>query len=168
MGRAVDVSNLSASGVQHRDRCCDCQIFGYQSEWLFFAVFALAESLDRILVSSVARQVIPAKALYRDNKSLLELFRGLVNGRAIGHFLGRALNKIMRPTIRAGHRLGVKAPVCRIVILMPAECVEWPRLHGGVRTVVWERKNHTVSRAAVGAVVVRIGVSRIRGVVQFF
>ncbi len=67
----------------------------------------------------------------------------------------------------AGDRLGVEAPVLRIVVLGCARRAQRESAHGRIGAVVWQTNGDGEPRPAVGAVDKRIAVSAIGRVEQF-
>jgi hypothetical protein len=68
------------------------------------------------------------------------------------------------PAVRAGHWLGVKAPVARVIVLGLALRAERKACHGRVGPVVRDIADNAEARAAVGAVDEWIAVAAVRRV----
>src|SRR6185369_8920987 len=67
----------------------------------------------------------------------------------------------------AGHRLRMKAPIRRIVVLGAAVTIERPILHGRVRPIVGKSQDHAVAWSAIRAIDVGVKVTMVLFVKQF-
>ncbi len=118
--------------------------------------------------ASVAAEVEAAEPLHRDDPPVQERRRGgeerlVVAGERLA---GAAPEREARPARRARGRLGVEAPVARLLVLAAAVGAEREAAHRRVRPVVRQRADDGEARAAVRAVQEGIAIPAIGRVVQ--
>ena len=132
----------------------------HQGEGPVLPVLARAQRRHGRLQVRPAGQVVAAEALDGHDRSGAQRFhRG--RERLAAQPIPEAQT---RPALGAGVRLGVKAPVGRILVLGAAALAHRERGHRGERPVVWNVPHDREARAAVGAVDERVAVAAVGGV----
>ena len=158
-------------GLAHRDQVARHRgIGGHQRERLVLAVLSRAELRHRILVSGQAGEMEAAEALDRDDRAVQQRARGRLDRVGGARVVDRASARVREPharaAVRAGVRLGVEAPVGRVLVLGAAGRAHGEARHGRVRPVVRDVAHDRESRAAVGAVRERVAEAAIGRVEQ--
>ena len=154
----------------------------HNGKWFVAAAFATAQFAHRLFVGGVACQVESAQALDGDdaaagqqlNAALDDSVAGLAcgtDGRCRGRIPARiAVHSLaprnMRPALKAGIGLRMKAPVERVSILCGAGGAHRKVIHRRGRSVIGQRADDGKARPAVGAVDKRIVIAPIGGVEQ--
>ena len=144
----------------------------HQRERLVLPVLARPQRAHRRLVIGAAGEVKAADPLDRDDRAVAE------SGRRREHLITRTTAvagssvavRIDQPDRRsalgARVRLGVKAPVGRILVLRPAGGAHLESGHRRQRSVVGHPAHDREARSAVGAVDERVPVAAILGIEQ--
>ena len=125
----------SAGSTRHR-RAGPVEVGDHHRERLVLAVLAGPQRGHRRLAGRVGGQVVAAEALDGHHRPVPEPGRGpgervAVRGPPVAVQQGQR-----RPAGRAAHRLGVEAPVGRVVVLAGAVGAHGEAGHGGGRPVV--------------------------------
>src|SRR6185369_622715 len=143
--------------VSHHDR-----------EWLFFAILPLAHCQDCGCVERVAREVIPTQSLNSENPAGVQHSNCRRDSSLSSGDRVTSLTQVISwSATGAGHRLRMKAPIRRIVVLGAAVTIERPVLHGRVRTIVGKSQDHAVAWTAIRAIDVGVKVTMVLFVKQF-
>ena len=131
------------------------RVGGHDRERLVLAHLPRPESRDRVVVRRVAGEVVAAEALDRDD-------------RAVEEEAHRVLERHREPRAADGarDRLGVEAPVRRVLVLAPAVGAELERRHRRPRAVVRDVDDDREPRATLRAVRERVPVAAVGRVEQ--
>ena len=123
------------------------QIRHHNCECLCRTVLALAQPLHRVLVKSVAHQMIAADALDRDDPALLQMVYNLING------MGQ-----LRSAHRTGQRFGMIAARSDVVVIALTVGTQRKVRQRRLRTVIGQGSGDGKTRPAMGAGDERIAV----------
>ena len=74
----------------------------------------------------------------------------------------------LRPTLRTGERLGMKAPIERVLVLPSALRAKLKAGHGRIWPVVRQRRDNRIARSALRTIRERITKATFGPVLQFF
>src|SRR4029077_11357988 len=139
--------------------------------------FAISQTRDGSGIPGIACQVVPAEPFHSENPASSKNPGRLANAvfTSPGGFIAvRSKPRVkMRVKIVAwtaswtGQGLGVETTVARVRIFRGAVVIERPIFHGGVPPVVRQSQHDGVTRATVGAVDIRIPITRIGRVEEF-
>jgi hypothetical protein len=141
------------------------QIRDHHGEGLGRAMLALPEACHRHLVSSIDQELHPPKPLQGQDFPSTKGRHGLPQTGGIVS-LGLPLQRKMGATDRTCHRLGMKAAVARISVLLGAKGTQRETRHGGLGTIIGKPSHNGPTGATVGAVEEGIAMTRISGVSQ--
>src|SRR5580704_6977635 len=168
--------NRPFGGRQHRFRIAiqldntarDRGILHHQRKRFLFAKFAQAKRRNGVHVPTIAREVIAAESLHRQNLSVAQKSSGSMDASfASGNNLIAKSQRIARTASWTCDRLRVKTPVRGVVIFRIAFSAERPCPQRSVRPVVGQTLNYGETRAAHGAINVRIVISPVRRIEKF-
>ena len=152
---------------QRDDPLRGLEVAHHQCERLGPSLLPLAQSRHGVGVGRVTRQVVAADALHGQDASVREHSSSV--GQAVGpmHRVGRRLHEAQdRAAVRTADRLGVEAPVARVVVLAAAARAEAEPGHGRRRAVVGETGDDREARPAVRAGDERVPEASVGGVGQ--
>ena len=133
----------------------------HHGERLRLAPFAAAQACDRLIAARVAREMVAADALDRNDSTRRDNFPRLFQRVAVRR---RALRQqpIGRPAGSACIRLRVETAVCGIVIFVLAGRAHAKGRHRGQRAVIGHTANDRVPRTAVRTICKGIALPPIR------
>ena len=149
---------------------------------LVAAALATAQLDHRLLIGGVAGQMESAQALDGDNTAAGQQLDTAVNNGIAGfaraadgrrrsralelHVARRLAPRNVRPAVKAGIGLRVKAPVKRVAILCGALGAHGKAIHRRGRSVIRQRPDDGKARPAVGAVDKGVVIASVGGVEQ--
>ncbi len=127
-------------------------------------VLPLSQQTNRIFIAGIHRQMKSAQTL--DRQDLPRLQKPTSLGQDIIGFntVATHFKPHLRPALRAGVGLGMKASVTRVFILTLARITHGERSHGGERTVVGNAVDDGPARTTVGAIGEGVTESPVAGV----
>ena len=163
--RAVAAGQQRRLLVGQRDeRARRGDVAHHHRERLVLAVLARPQRRDRRLARRQAGEVVAADALDRDDGALAQR-RDRRAQRLVAVEVARQQPQ-RRPALRARVRLGVEAPVGRVLVLGRAARAQLEAGHRRERPVVGDAAHDREARAAVRAVDERVAVAAVGGVEQ--
>ena len=163
--RATERSSASSAASSTTSAVRRGDVGHHQRERLVLAVLARAQRRDRGLVVGAAGEVVAAEALDRHDRAVAQQ-RRRGGDRVRGPPAGAPVRRRARPARRARVRLGVEAPVARVVVLGPAGRAHREARHRRQRAVVGDALHDREARPAVGAVRERVAVAPVGRVAQ--
>ena len=153
----------------HRVEAISPRLWTHDRERLMRSMLPRAQPHDGFVVERIAHQMVTAHAFDGDDAAATQARNGDFQCFfASDECATVAVKGELRPTLRTGERLGVKAPIERVLVLPSALRAKLKAGHGRIWPVVRQRRDDRIARSALRTIRERIAKATFGRVLQFF